>query len=142
MRLIVNVLIIFYLSCSVAWADWAETFRTNFQTEGIDTAVSAALGEGIPPVQIIGFGIGIEDLPPPHMIKALFCALVQPSIIYDAAEANQLQDATVNEGYQLALAQCPEVLEEQVNAAPNAAFPGAAPAGKGRPSQASPWNFN
>lgn len=141
MRLIIYFLIIFCLSCSAARADWSETFRTNFETKGIDTAVTGALSEGVSPVQIIELGITIEELPPPETIKALFCALVQPAVIYDAAEANQLQDSMVSEGYQRALAQCPEILEEQVNAAPNGAFPGPAPAGKGRPSQASPWNF-
>lgn len=84
----------------------------------------------------------IKELPPPELIKALFCSLVQPAAIYDAAEVNHVAETTVIEGYQLALEQCAAEMEEQLNVAPGAPFPGAPPAGQGRPAQASPWNFD
>lgn len=142
MKLFFYILTISLLIYSSARADWSQTFRSIYETKGIDTAVSTSLGEGINPNQIMQNGLLIEGLPSPELIKALFCAMVQPAIIYDAAKANQLEESKVVEGYQLALAQCAAEMEEQMNIAPNMLFPGANPAGQKSPAQASPWTFN
>lgn len=123
-------------------AEWTQTFHDTYQARGIDEAVVNALGEGITPDQIIKTGLPIEGLAPAELIKALFCALVPPAYIYDAATANKVKDETVLEGYELALAQCAEAMEEKKNSAP-VLLPGKQPAGAGpvRPGAASPSNF-
>ena len=141
MKLFFYIFTFLLLMYSSAIADWSQTFRDHYETKGIDTAVSTSLGEGINPDQIKQQGLLIEVLPSPELIKALFCSLVQPAIISDAAKVNNLPESTVAEGYQLALAQCAEEMEEQMNIAPNMPFPGANPAGQIRPAQASPWTF-
>ncbi|GAB4346397.1 MAG: hypothetical protein Kow0089_23740 [Desulfobulbaceae bacterium] len=142
MKLIFYLLLTVLITCTPALADWSDTFRGTYQAKGIDTAVTEALGEGIAPAAIMELGITIKELPQPELIKALFCALVQPTTIYDAARINQVAESTVEEGYQLALAQCAEDMEEALNIAPSAQFPGVPPADQGRPAQASPWNFD
>lgn len=142
MKIIFQVVCICVFVSSPALADWTKTFQANYIEKGIDTAVVTALSEGTAPVQIVQYGKEIEGLAAPELIKALFCALVQPAIIYESAEINQIPVATVEEGYQLALAQCAAEMEEQVNVAPQAPFPGVPPGGRGRPAQASPWTFN
>lgn len=142
MKIIFQVVCICLLFSSPALADWTETFRTTYIEKGIDTAVVTVLSEGTAPVQIMQYGKQIEGLATPELIKALFCALIQPATIYESAEATQIPVAKVEEGYQLALAQCAEEMEEQVNVAPVTPFPGVPPGGRGRPAQASPWNFN
>ncbi len=141
MKLFFCFLTAFLLTCSLAKADWSQTFRSTYGEKGVDTAVVTALGEGIAPVQIMQYGLIIEGLDYTELIKALFCALVMPATINEAAEVNQVPESTVSEGYQRALTQCAEEMEEQENIAPQTAFPGASPAGQGRPAQASPWNF-
>lgn len=130
------------LICSPAFADWTQVFNTNYKKKGIDTAVITALSEGIAPYQIVQLGVQIEELPAHELIKALFCSLVQPTIIYEAAEANQVNEQSVTEGYQLALEQCGAQMEKQLNVAPVKPFSEVPPGKKRRPAQSSPWNFD
>ena len=142
MRLILSFGIILVLTCTYALADWENEFTNNYNNKGIDTAVAEALEEGIAPVQIIRQGLIIKGLPTPELIKALFCSLVLPTIIYESASANSVKDSAVEKGYQLALAQCAAEMEEQFNIAPDTPFSRVPPGGDRRPAQASPWKFN
>jgi len=131
------------LTCSSAFADWTQLFLDAYTEKGIDTAVVTVLKNDITPNQIMDYGLTIEGLEQPELIKALFCAMVQPNTIYEAAADHQLTEATVAKGYQLALAQCAEAMEEQLNIGgdPAGQFPETQPGGDSGSHRASPWNF-
>lgn len=148
-RLLIFTLLLLGSTFSLA-EDWQQAFRETYSSKGIDEAVVNALGTGASPDQIIKTGLPIEGLNPAELVKALFCALVPPAYIYDAAEVNRIEDETVQEGYELALAQCAEEMEERKLSSP-AYLPGKQAAGIGgsgaippepeRPEPASPANF-
>lgn len=144
MKVLFIFLITFLLTCSSALADWTQLFLASYTEKGIDTAVVEALENEITPDQIMAYGLTVTDIEQPELIKALFCALVQPTTIYEAAETNRLPETTVSQGYQLALAQCAEAMEEQlsVGSDPAAQFPDALPKTDSRSTLASPWNFD
>lgn len=143
MKVLLISLATFLFTCSPAFADWTQLFLSTYTEKGIDRAVVTALENDITPAQIMGYGLTIEGLEKPELIKALFCAPVQPNMIYDAAETNRLGEETVAKGYQLALAQCAEAMEEQLNVGtdPASQFPAERTEGEGGSHRASPWNF-
>ena len=146
----VAMLLLFLWSSVTMAEDWSQTFRETYAAKGVDEAVVNALSSGITPDQILKTGLPIVGLQPAELIKALFCALVPPAYIYDAATVNSVKDETVLEGYELALAQCAEAMEEKENSAP-VFLPGQQPAGIGgsgapppappAPGPTSPSNF-
>lgn len=134
-------LLILLVCVTVAAADdWTLAFRDTYSAKGIDEAVVNALSEGISPELLIKTALPLEDLKPEELIKALYCALVPPVYIQDAAVANNITDELVQKGYELALAQCAEEMEEKATAAP-AFLPGKAASPGGRTGNASPSNF-
>jgi hypothetical protein len=129
---------------SAAVADLTDAFYADYTKNGIDQAVKTALVDGNSPDRIIRTALPIPDLEREKLIKALFCALALPGSIYDAAEANNIPDSTVAQGYQLALAECAAAMEENLNAAvsPVNQPPELAPSKRVRKSSfASPSNF-
>jgi hypothetical protein len=134
-------LLLLLFSCGVALAqDWVREFRETYSVRGIDEAVVNALSLGVSPDQLIQTSLPLEDLKPEELIKALYCALVPPAYIQDAAAANDIPVETLQQGYELALAQCAEEMEEKANAAP-AFIPGNASSPGGRSVTASPSTF-
>lgn len=134
-------LFLLLLCVTLAMADdWAQTFRDTFYAKGVDEAVVSALSEGVSPDQLIKTALPLKELKPEELIKALYCALVPPAYIQDAAAANGVTDEIVQKGYELALAQCAEEMEEKTTAAP-AFLPGEASSPGGRTGTASPSNF-
>lgn len=151
MKVHVFILTFLLLGSTLSMAeDWQQAFRETYSNKGVDEAVVGALSSGISPEQILETGLPIAGLKPAELIKALFCALVPPAYIYEAATAENVKDETVLEGYELALAQCAEAMEEKKNSAP-VFLPGKQPTGIGgtgtlppapEPSPpASPSNF-
>lgn len=125
-------------------ADWTKTFYANYTEKGIDNAVKTALEEGKSPDLIIRTAMPIKNLEEEKLIKALFCCLALPGSIYDAAGANGIPESTVARGYQLALAECANEMEENLNAAlsPENQPPELSPSKQVRGSSfASPWKF-
>ena len=120
--------------------DWTQSFRDIYYEKSIDEAVVHALSEGIAPDQIIKAALPLKELKQEELVKALYCALVPPAYILDAAIANGITEQIVQQGYELALAQCAEEMEEKENAAP-AFIPGNAANPAGNTSTASPWTF-
>ncbi|MHB8809920.1 MAG: hypothetical protein ACYC9M_07875 [Desulfobulbaceae bacterium] len=134
-------LFLLLLCATLAMADdWAQTFRDTFYAKGVDEAVVNALSEGVPPDQLIQTALPLKELKPEELIKAMYCALVPPAYIQDAAAANDVTDEIVQKGYELALAQCAEEMEEKATAAP-AFLPGKDSSPGGRTGTASPSNF-
>lgn len=126
---------------SLAFADdWAQSFRETYYAKGIDEAVVNALSEGISPDQLIKTALPIKDLKPEELIKALYCALVPPAYIQDGAAANGIKDEIVRQGYELALAQCAEDMEEKAKSAP-AFLPDRAANTGNKKNTASPSTF-
>ena len=128
------------LGASYALADLPEDFRVIYHEKGIDAAVVDALSEGYSPDQIVKTALPIEGLSREVLIKALYCALVPPVFINEAAKGNGITEQTVIEGYELALVQCAEGMEETENAAP-AQFTGNSSSSGGRTINASPSTF-
>lgn len=134
-------LLLLLVCITVAMADdWSQAFRDTFYAKGIDEAVVNALSEGATPDQLIKTALPLKDLKHEELIKALYCALVPPAYIQDAAVANGISNEIVQQGYELALAQCAEEMEEKANAAPGF-LPGKATPSGGRTGNASPSNF-
>lgn len=133
------LLLLIWSTMSLA-ADWSQSFRDTYYAKGIDEAVVNALSEGIAPDQLMKTALPLEDLKPEVLVKALYCALVPPAYIYDAAKVNGISEEIVQQGYELALAQCAKEMEEKESAAPTI-VPGNATNPEGRTSTASPWNF-
>lgn len=144
MKAVFLFLSILLLACATAMADWTDMFFENYTEKGIDHAVKSALSEGFSPDRIVRTAMPIKDLERDRLIKAPFCGLALPGSIYEAADANGIPEGTVDQGYQLALAECAREMEQNLNAAmsPNDQPPGLAPADQGRGSSyASPWKF-
>lgn len=145
MKMVFLFLSILMVVGAPAMADWTDIFYENYSEKGIDHAVKTALSEGNSPDRIIGTAMPIENLERDQLIKALFCALALPGSIYEAADAHGIPEGTVANGYQLALAECAQEMEENLNAAvtPGNQPPGLAPSNQGRGSSyASPWKFD
>lgn len=136
---VATLLLLIWSTVSLA-DDWTQSFRDTYYEKSIDEAVVYALSEGIVPDQIIKAALPLKDLKQEELVKALYCALVPPAYIFDAATANGITEKTVQQGYELALAQCAEEMEEKENAAP-AIIPGNAANPAGSTTTASPWNF-
>lgn len=137
------ILSIILFSCASAMADWDETFTVNYAAYGIQFAVNEAVGDGRSPDQIIKVALPIKDIERKKLIKSLFCALALPGSIYDAAATNGIQETTVAEGYQLALAECAKEMEENLTVEfnPNNQLSQPTSERTQGSSQASPWNF-
>lgn len=136
---VATLLLLIWSTVSLA-DDWTQSFRDTYYEKGIDEAVVHALSEGIVPDQIIKAALPLNDLKQEELVKALYCALVPPAYIFDAATVNGITEKTVQQGYELALAQCAEEMEEKESAAP-AIVPGKAANPAGSSTTASPWNF-
>jgi len=106
-----------FAAFSVALADWSRVFNDRYADKGLDDAVVYALSEGYSPDQIMKTALPIEGLAHDELIKALFCALAPLDVVYEGAKANGIADEKVTRGYDLALAECPNALEEKVSAA-------------------------
>ena len=133
-----------YLHLLLYFAEWTDVFYDTYNTNGIDQAVIFALSEAKSPGEIIEAALLIEDIEEPRLIQALFCALVLPGSIYEAAEANNITEETVAKGYELSLAVCAREMEENLNIAinPTPQFPELSPSKRiRRPVYASPWTF-
>ncbi|HBI14603.1 MAG TPA: hypothetical protein DDY20_03665 [Desulfobulbaceae bacterium] len=129
---------------SPAFAAWEDDFQNLYREKGIDEAVLSALADGANPDQIIRVALPLAGLTQEMLIKALFCALPQPDDIREAARANAISNAKVDEGYQLALSECARQMEENLNSAvilePH--FPSVAPSDSTRTTNyGSPWKF-
>lgn len=116
MNKIILSLTVLFAAYSVALADWSRIFSDIYAGKGIDDAVVYALSEGYSPDQIMKTALPIEGLPQDKLIKALFCALAPLDTIYEAAKTNNIADEQVTEGYDLALAECPNAMEEKTAA--------------------------
>lgn len=139
-KLTVALLLLLMCVTAAAADDWTRAFLDTYAAKGIDEAVVNALSEGIAPDLLIKTALPLEDLKPEELIKALYCALVPPAYIRDGATANNIADEVVQNGYELALAQCAEEMEERATAAP-AFLPGKAASPGARTGNASPSNF-
>jgi len=138
------ITIFIMLTAHVVLANWPENFQSIYADKGIDEAVKYSLSNGGNPDQIIKIAQPIDGLPEENLIKALFCALAQPDYIREAAEINKISDQTVDEGYQLALAECAREMEENLNAVvnPTPQFPELSPSKRIRRTvYPSPWSF-
>lgn len=144
MMKIIPALLAVVLIFSPAFAAWEDNFQNLYQEKGIDEAVIDALAEGANPDQIIKAALPLAGLTQEVLIKALFCALPHPDAIREAARANAISDAKVDEGYQLALSACARQMEENLNSAvilePH--FPEMAPTNRARSTNyGSTWKF-
>ena len=129
----VLVLLALASSFSVALAlSWHEKFVSNYEEQGIDLAVQTALSEGASPKQIIKKALPIEGLEKGVLVKALFCSGAKPEKVKSAAAANNIDETTVNDGYQLALTECGRQMEENFNIIPP---------GSSARALSSPWKF-
>lgn len=117
MKKIFLSLTMLFATFSVASADWSSVFNDIYADKGLDEAVVYALSEGYSPDQIIQTALPIKSLQHDELIKALFCALAPLDAVYEAAKANNIADEKVTQGYDLALAECPNAMEEKAAAA-------------------------
>lgn len=139
-------LFVLLIMSSPVHAMWTDDFYKEYSASGIDPAVKSALGKGKSPDLIIKTALPINEIKKDELIKALFCGMALPGSIYEASEINNIPDATVSKGYQLALAQCANEIEETLNSAvysiipPPALSPSKRVRGTGY-EYASPWKF-
>lgn len=118
MKILYSSIFLLFMTVSFTLAqEWSENFSFVYLDKGIDEAVIMALSEGANPYQIINTALPLEGVEDVILLKALFCALAQPDAIRDAAKLNSISDATVDNGYQLALTECRRQMEENLNAA-------------------------
>lgn len=117
MKKIFLSLAVLFATFSVASAEWSRIFSDIYTDKGLDEAVVYALSEGYSPDQIMQTALPIKDLPHDELIKALFCALAPLDAVYEAAKTNNIADEKVTQGYDLALAECPNAMEEKAAAA-------------------------
>lgn len=137
------LLLLLFVS-SIAYGGWQQDFRNIYTQNGIDDAVVNALAMGANPDQIIKEALPISSLKQERLIKALFCALAQPETIRNSALKNGIKELKVNEGYKLALEECSQQMEENLNAALDSSqqFPGNSSSDQARSTNyASPWKF-
>ena len=140
-----NFVLLFLLMSSTAFAGWQEEFEQDYRNSGIDSAVVNALSEGATPDQIIKTALPLEGLTKENLVKALFCSLSQTETIRKASVSNGISEGTVNEGYQLALQECPRQMDENLNSALDSSsrFPGSKSSSgeEKNTNYASPWKF-
>lgn len=133
-------------SGSPALAGWIADFSSTYTEHGIDRAIIRALEEGAAPEQIVETALPLPDLHEANLVKALFCALAQPDTVKNAAATHGISEKTINDGYQLALAECARQMAENLNSALDSSsrFPGSTySSGEARGTNyASPWKFN
>lgn len=134
-------LVLLFAACSVVLADWKTVFRDMIAENGLDKAVIHALSEGNSPEMIIRTALPVAGLEEQNLIKALFCAPAPRMDVYEGARANGIADEKVTEGYNLALEECPDAMEEKADAAPTLNRTLAPSAGAGSSNSASPSTF-
>lgn len=134
-------LFLLFAACSAALADWTDVFRDMIAKKGLDEAVVHALSEGNSPELIIETALQVEGLEEQKLIKALFCALAPLMDVYEGAAANGIADEKVTEGYDLALEECPDAMEEKLDAAPPLNRTLSPAGGAGGTNSASPSTF-
>ena len=115
---VASICLLLLLSTVSVAADWSQVFSDTFFAKGVDEAVVNALSEGITPELIVQTALPLQGMKQEELIKALYCALVPPPYIHDAASVNKITDETVQNGYELALQQCAEAMEEKENSLP------------------------
>ena len=60
---------------SLAYAEWLDNFKDNYKNKNMfDTAVEYALKEEVDPEIIVENGLGLQNLNPQNLVKALYCA--------------------------------------------------------------------
>jgi len=134
--------LLFLLAASTTiLADGQGTFRETYAANGLDEAVITALSKGYSADQIIKFALPIEEITEENLVKSLFCALVPLDTIHKAAMTNKIPEKKVTAGYELALEECPDALEEKIKVStPRQAAPPLSP-GAGNSGFASPSDF-
>lgn len=118
MKKSILALALLFAVCSAALAGWTDVFRDMVREKSLDEAVVYALSEGNSPEIIIRTALSVDGLEEDKLIKALFCALAPLMDVYDGAAANGIADEKVTAGYDLALEECPDAMEEKLDAAP------------------------
>ncbi len=85
MKRIVMAILIVGFATSLAYAEWLDNFKDNYKNKNIDIAVENALKEGVNPEIIVENGLGLQNLNPQNLVKALYCAGVSGKDVYEAA---------------------------------------------------------
>ncbi len=134
-------LVIFLTAAATVLAEWPDTFRKIYSARGLDEAVITALSKGYSADQVIRLSRSIDGLAEEKLVKALFCALVPLEVIHRAAKMNSIPEKKITTGYELALEECPDALEEKIKVStPQQTAPPLSP-GAGNSGFASPSNF-
>ena len=99
------------LSLGVAvQAEIPEEFRVEFQElyvdEGIEPAVSEGVRLGMAAYIIMEAGLGIPDLNPQDLVKAMYCAGITGADIRGAAEKLGVTDQLVVSGFSKSIGEC------------------------------------
>lgn len=106
MKKIAGSILLVFMTCVVAHAEWLVDFKNNYANDGIEIAVEGAMKEGANPDMIVENGLKFNDLNPQNLVKALFCAGAKGQDIRDAAEKWQLSELVVAAGYKKSVAEC------------------------------------
>lgn len=149
MKILFSTVLIVLLTFAVALADWQETFKTDYESVGIDQAVINALKEGISVEQIVESGLLFEGLNPQLLLKALYCAGANGEDIKQFALLAGLSELLLNSALEQSIAECSDQLADtQAYAQAGPTFssaPGSTPAGSvglqnqpGNPGQPNP----
>ncbi len=100
------------LSASVALAAWQDNFQSNYQNEGIDKAVIAALEEGIAPEPIVVKGQTLDGLSPQNLLKALYCAGADGNDISKAARDAGISEQILTAAYEKSITECQDQMTD------------------------------
>lgn len=112
MKKIYFVIVTTLFTASFALAAWNDNFKLNYQQEGIDKAVIAALEEGIAPHPIIVAGQAIKGLNPQNLIKALYCAGADGNDIGKAAIDNGISELILTAAYDKSVEECQDQMAD------------------------------
>ncbi len=124
MKILTTSILLVLLSFSVALADWQETFKTDYESIGIDQAVINAMKEGSSPEQILQAGLELEGLNPQNLLKALYCAGANGNDIKEAAMAADISELLISIAYEKSIVECYDQLADTQAYTPIGKFSG------------------
>lgn len=106
MKTIFLTVVLSLLLGSTALADWAEDFTATAAKSGTDLAVVEALKVGVSPVDIVKLTQQAEGFAPAAVMKALYCADLNGSLVQSVASEAGVSSSDVAAGYKQSVGQC------------------------------------
>lgn len=112
MKKIILTIFILLINVTLSFANFSFVFVDTYKSKGIDDAVVEAMKQGVTPNLIVEYGLGIDDLNPQNLVKAMYCAGIPGNEVRSSSLDNGISEMIVVAGYKKSVEECGDKLAD------------------------------